>query len=218
MSTTRSTVSAATVEALTHRWQTLSRHLMPTQHSSLLTQLLDAWREPQRHYHTPQHLSECLSLFDEVRDRAAHPLEVELALWLHDAVYDVRAHDNEERSAHWADQALSDAGLAPDSVRRIHDLIMATCHAAAPHTLHTPDAPLLIDIDLAILGAPVPRFAEYERQIRAEYAWVPPQLYADKRRAVLRGFLERPRIYATPLLHDRLELRARANLTRATAG
>ena len=186
---------------------------MLTPPAGLLGQLLDAWREPQRHYHTLQHLTECLAFFDEVRDQTQRPADIELALWFHDAVYDVRAHDNEERSARWADEALHAAGLAPDSVRRIHDLIMATCHTAVPHT---PDAALLTDIDLAILGAPEARFAEYERQIRAEYAWVAPEIYAVKRRAVLRGFLEREAVYATPVLHRRLERQARRNLERAT--
>jgi predicted metal-dependent HD superfamily phosphohydrolase len=181
--------------------------------AGLLERLLAAWREPQRHYHTLQHLEECLALFDEVRDQAHHPADIELALWFHDAVYDVHAHGNEERSARWADEALYAAGLAPDSVRRIHGLIMATCHGAAPACAN-PDAALLTDIDLAILGAPEARFAEYERQIRAEYAWVAPEIYAVKRRAVLRGFLERAAIYATPVLHRRLERQARRNLER----
>ena len=107
------------------------------------------------------------------------------------------------------------AGLAPDSVHRIHGLIMATCHGAAPACAN-PDAALLTDIDLAILGAPEARFAEYERQIRVEYAWVAPEIYAVKRRVVLRGFLERDAIYATPVLHRRLERQARRNLERAT--
>lgn len=212
---TTTIVSAAAMESMPIRWHTLWRALILTPPPDLLRQLLKAWREPQRHYHTLQHLSESLSLLDEVRGQAQHPLEIELALWFHDAVYDVRAHDNEQRSAHWAERALTDAGLAPDSVRRIHDLIMATCHGAVPASSTSPDAALLTDIDLAILGAPAPRFAEYERQIRAEYAWVAPDIFAVKRRAVLRGFLDRPAIYATAILHRRLEAQARRNLSDA---
>lgn len=203
------------MNTLVARWQRLWLSIERTPPAGLFERLRDAWREPQRHYHTLQHLSECLCLFDEVRDQAQHPLEIELALWFHDAVYDVRAHDNEARSAHWADRALAEAGLAPDSVRRVHDLIMATCHDAIPASSASPDATLLTDIDLAILGAPAPRFAEYERQIRAEYAWVAPDIFAVKRRAVLRGFLDRPAIYATAILHQRLETQARHNLSGA---
>ena len=209
-------VSLTTADRMTARWHALWSALMLTSPAGLLGQLLDAWREPQRHYHTLQHLTECLAFFDEVRDQTQRPADIELALWFHDAVYDVRAHDNEARSARWADEALHAAGLAPDSVRRIHDLIMATRHGAAPACAN-PDAALLTDIDLAILGAPEARFAEYERQIRAEYAWVAPEIYAIKRRAVLLGFLEREAVYVTPILRHRFELQARRNLEQATA-
>lgn len=182
----------------------------------LFTRLLAVWREPQRHYHTLQHLGECLELAAAMRTETCHPAELELALWFHDAVYDVRAHDNEARSADWAVQALGAAGLDPHACRRIHALIMATCHADRPAPDDTnPDTALLLDIDLAILGAAAPRFAEYERQIRAEYAWVAPDIFAARRRAVLQIFLDRPAIYSTPVLHGRLETRARTNLAKA---
>jgi hypothetical protein len=47
----------------------------------------------------------------------------------------------------------------------VHQLIMATCHAALPTT---PDQALLVDIDLSILGADSERFDEYEVQVRQE--------------------------------------------------
>ena len=181
---------------------------------ALYTQLLAAWSEPQRHYHTLQHLAECLTLADSQRDEMTHPAEVVLALWFHDAVYDVRAHDNEARSAQWAAQVLNEAGVSPDECARIDALIMATCHGAAASP-GTPDSALLVYIDLAILGSEESRFAEHEAQIRAEYAWVPPEVFAVKRRAVLRSFLDRPRIYTTDTMHARFETQARVNLSRA---
>ena len=77
------------------------------------------------------------------------------------------------------------------------------------------DTDWMLDIDLAILGAEDARFAEYEAQIQAEYAWVPAPLYAQKRAAVLRGFLQRPALYQTPHFHALLEKPARRNLRRA---
>lgn len=180
--------------------------------AGLCEQLLRAWDEPQRHYHTQQHLTECLTLFDTLRIHAEQPADIELALWFHDAIYDVQAHDNEARSAHWASEALAAGGVDPARCQRVHDLIMATCHTALPAS---PDQALLVDIDLAILGAPAARFAEYTRQIGAEYAWVPPQVYAVKRRAVLQGFLDREPIYTTPAVEQRLEQQARDNLAKA---
>jgi predicted metal-dependent HD superfamily phosphohydrolase len=74
-----------------------------------------------------------------------------------------------------------------------------------------------VDVDLAILGAAPERFAEYELQVRQEYAWVPGLLFRRKRRALLGQLLARPRIYATESFHQALELRARDNLRHSLA-
>ncbi len=177
-------------------------------------QLLACYREPQRHYHTLQHLGECLAAFDEARALAHRPHEVELALWFHDAIYELKRSDNEARSADWAREALVEAGVDAAAADRVHALIMATRHDAVPKDA---DAQLLVDVDLGILGATPDRFAEYEDQIRSEYAFVPGWLFRHKRREILRGFLDRPRLYSTPHFHDRLEARARENLARAVS-
>ena len=80
-----------------------------------------------------------------------------------------------------------------------------------------PDAQLLVDIDLAILGAAPARFDEYERQVRNEYAHVPDEAFREGRRRVLQQFLARPVIYRTAPAHRTLERRARANLARSIA-
>jgi predicted metal-dependent HD superfamily phosphohydrolase len=180
--------------------------------ADVLAALLARWAEPHRRYHTLQHLRECLALFEAEAALAERPGEVAIALWFHDAVYDTSRHDNEAASADWARRVLHDAGAKDGVADRVHALIMATCHAAAPAT---PDARLLVDIDLAILGADVARFDAYEAQIRAEYAFVPEARFRAKRAEILRAFLARPRLYATPRLAGRFEAVARANLRRA---
>jgi predicted metal-dependent HD superfamily phosphohydrolase len=97
----------------------------------------------------------------------------------------------------------------------VQALVMATRHAARPSGL---DEELLVDVDLAILGADPERFDEYQVEVRAEYAWVPGPLFRHKRREVLAGFLARPAIYSTPGFRARFEAQARANLDRAIAG
>lgn len=180
--------------------------------SSLHERLLAAWSAPQRHYHTLVHLAECLAHFEGVRELARNPGAVAIALWFHDAIYQVRGNDNEQCSADWAARELAAAG-APESIRtQVADLILATRHDALPQD---PDARLLVDIDLAILGAPPERFAEYDRQVRAEYAWVPGCVYRHRRRAVLRSFLGREAIYATTHFRTLLEAQARRNLASA---
>ena len=179
-----------------------------------LASLLAHWAQAHRRYHTLQHLRECLALFDAHRALAEHPGEVALAVWFHDAVYDTSRHDNEAVSADWAARVLARTGAVVEVVERVRALIMATRHSQRPAT---PDERLLVDIDLAILGAAPARFAEYERQIRDEYGFVAEALFREKRGEILRGFLERPALFATPALSDRFEAAARQNLAQAIA-
>ena len=185
----------------------------PSMHGGLFNQLVRAYGEPQRHYHTLQHLRECLAQFEAASMLARRPAEVELALWFHDAVYDPQRKDNEERSAEWARASVLAAGCAPEVAERVAALVMATKAHVAPGD--DPDAALLLDIDLAILAAAPARFAEYEKQIRAEYAQVPDADFRAGRARVLEGFLARDRIYVTDAFHDALEGRARSNLQAA---
>jgi predicted metal-dependent HD superfamily phosphohydrolase len=186
-----------------------------TVNGGLFNQLVRAYGEPQRHYHTLQHLRECLAHWEAASALARRPEEVELALWFHDAIYDPKRKDNEARSAEWAQASVVAAGCAPALAQRIADLVLATASHEAP--ADDPDAQLLLDIDLAILGANAARFAESDRQIRAEYAHVPDADFRAGRARILAGFLARPRIYATAPFHDALEARARENIGRSLA-
>ena len=202
-------------EALLANWTEAWRALgIEAPDLALCAELQRRYGEPQRHYHTMQHLGECLAWFDREQALAERPGEVALALWFHDAIYDVHAHDNEARSADWARQALQAAGASGAAAERVHALVMATRHDAVPEGR---DAELLIDIDLSILGAERARFDEYERQVHAEYGFVPEEIRLPRRRAILQRFLDRPAIYATPRLHALLEARARENLQRSIA-
>jgi predicted metal-dependent HD superfamily phosphohydrolase len=182
----------------------------------LASALLARYAEPHRRYHTLQHLSECLAQFELVQSLPPHPAEAELALWFHDAIYDVRRQDNEKLSAEWARHSLAGAGASSETVQRVSDLVMATRHSGgAPVAM---DAQVVVDVDLSILGAPPERFAQYEDQIREEYAHVPIWTFRWKRAEILRAFLDRPRIYSTPHFFEHYEAPARENLERAIGG
>ncbi len=195
-------------------WQTAWSALGSQPDPALFARLLAAYAEPHRRYHTLQHLQECLDHLQPALGLAAHPGEVALALWFHDAVYAVDRHDNEPQSADWARQVVLAAGVAPAVGARIQALILATRHAALPST---PDEGLLVDIDLAILGAAPGRFDDYERQVREEYAAVPEAQFRSRRQAILEGFLRRANLFNTTFFRERLEALARANLQRSIA-
>lgn len=196
-------------------WQRAWRALDVTPAAdALMRQLLAHYAEPHRRYHTQQHLAECLAQFEGAQHLAAQPGEVALALWFHDAIYDVQRHDNEQHSAEWARAALCEGGVAPEPVERVVQLVMATRHAAMPQP---GDACLMVDIDLAILGAPPARFNEYEVQVRGEYAHVAEDAFRSGRRRILQNFLARPVLYNTPHFYGLLESAARRNLLHSIA-
>jgi predicted metal-dependent HD superfamily phosphohydrolase len=174
----------------------------------------DAYTSDGRHYHTVEHILECLAYLDRVRAVAYRPDELEAAIWFHDAVYNVSRNDNEAQSAQLARDVALRAGIPSASAERIADLVLGTTHAAEGHN---PDARLLADIDLSILGASPERYRRYETDIRREYASTPIDLYRRGRLQVLDSFLERTAIYQTPYFYDRLERQARENLAEATA-
>jgi predicted metal-dependent HD superfamily phosphohydrolase len=176
--------------------------------------LVAAYCEPARHYHNLQHLAECLAELEAARTMAQSPALVAAALWFHDAVYDPRSSQNEEASAALAIDCLEEADVLPEPCEIVRRLILCTkTHEPAD----IPDAALLIDIDLAILGQLAPRFLEYEAAIRAEYAWVPDATFAEKRAEILTKFLQRPSIYGSDRFRARYESAARANLAAAIA-
>jgi predicted metal-dependent HD superfamily phosphohydrolase len=194
------------------RWIATWRDLGVAAPPGIFEEVMARYAEPHRRYHTERHLEECFVELEAVRGEAERPAEVEIALWFHDAIYDPRAKDNEERSAEWTRAVLARAGARADVGERVAGLIMATRHAAEPVGA---DACVLVDVDLAILGAPPARFDEYERDVRAEYAWVPDLVFRRERRKILERMLARPRLFATARMHELYEERARANLARS---
>jgi predicted metal-dependent HD superfamily phosphohydrolase len=173
--------------------------------------LTQAYAEPQRHYHNQQHIAECLAEFDGARHLAHQPASVELALWFHDSVYDPKAGDNEEQSAALAKNCLEAAGLSR-LASTVNELVMTT---KTHHAEAGPDAALVVDVDLSILGQSEARFAEYESQIRKEYGWVPKPIFNSKRKEILQRFLGREHIYTTEYFANRYEEAARRNLERS---
>lgn len=172
------------------------------------------YAEPQRHYHTQAHLAAVIRSLWKARTLTQDLPTLLLAAFFHDVVYDPRRSDNEEQSAAHADTVLRDLGVPEDARRRIGELILLTQHHQADAA--DVDACLLLDADLAILGAPAPEYDRYAVQVRQEYAWVPDAEFRSGRAAVLRKFLVRPRLFHTSLFLE-LEDQARSNLAREIA-
>jgi predicted metal-dependent HD superfamily phosphohydrolase len=194
-----------------HTWEALGAD---QSHSTIpiFDVVIAKYSEPQRHYHTLQHLTECLDNFVQLRDIANNPDEIALALWFHDVIYDPTRHDNEVVSANWARSCVINAGLTIAIAERIYNLVMATQHHTKTEDL---DTKILIDVDLAILGATPERFDEYEQQIRQEYSHVPERLFQQKRAEILQRFLAQATIFNTALFIDRYQQQAQLNIKHA---
>jgi predicted metal-dependent HD superfamily phosphohydrolase len=172
-------------------------------------ELASRYENPDRHYHTLQHIASVLDTLTQCGAAGAPVLR--LAAWFHDAVYNTHAGDNEERSADYAGAVLRGLGVPGDLVREAGRLILLT----KTHQVADDDAAgqLLLDADLAVLGAPAPEYDAYAAAVRREYAWVPEQAFREGRARILEGFLRRPRIFRTTALAGR-EAPARDNLRR----
>ncbi|WP_185640727.1 MULTISPECIES: hypothetical protein [unclassified Burkholderia] len=169
--------------------------------------LARCYTEPARHYHTLAHVRRCLRHLDLARGSIAEPDAVELALWFHDVIFVPGAQDNEQRSADWFRHRADGRIRACD---QICAMILATTHRGLAAE---PDTRFVCDIDLAVLGASRSRFREDGRRLRAERPDLDDRDYDRHERKILRGLLERPRIYLTDFFYTRCEARARGNLS-----
>jgi predicted metal-dependent HD superfamily phosphohydrolase len=194
------------------RWEALLGGLGVAPETETFSRLQTAYAQKHRAYHTSRHIDECLSLFDEIQHLAEHPAEAECALWFHDAIYQPMSKSNEERSANWVTDFGARVGVVSKTVARIRAHIMATRHVALPADN---DSRLVVDIDLAILGAAPSRYEEFERDVRQEYRWVPGIVYRPRRAAILQSFLDRLRIYHCEPAYERFERKARTNVSEA---
>jgi predicted metal-dependent HD superfamily phosphohydrolase len=135
---------------------------------------------------------------------------IQLAAWFHDVIYDSKAKDNEEKSAEYAAARLTSLEIPNNTVQSVQNLILHTKnHQAPPADI---DSQILLDADLAILGASELEYKTYAQGIRQEYAWVADEVYRVRRRQVLQNLLQRETIYFTHQLFVKLESRARLNL------
>jgi predicted metal-dependent HD superfamily phosphohydrolase len=172
--------------------------------------LVVAYSTPGRYYHTLKHIHHVLSIIQILQGYINNLAAVQLAAWFHDVVYDTEAQDNEERSADYAFELLNNLRIPKITITTVTHLILNTKdHQAAVNDY---DAQVLLDADLAILATNSVQYEEYTHAIRQEYGWLPEKDYITGRQQVLERFLQRSRIYYTPLMSEFAEPSARGNI------
>ncbi len=173
-------------------------------------------REPHRRYHGVRHVTWVVRHVHELAREVTMTDEaaVVAAAFFHDAVYDPRASDNEERSAQLAERVLAELGWPEDRRLAVGAMVRATAaHGAADDV----DTAVLLDADLAVLGAEPAAYQAYVTGVRAEYAHVDPGAWRIGRGQVLRDLLARRPLYGTAPGRARWASRAAANMTAELA-
>lgn len=196
------------------------RHAAGPDNDGYVDALMDRYREPHRYYHTPTHIMLVIRTVHDLSammSRDPTPELVVAALY-HDAIYDPRADDNEARSAELAGRDLTAIGWSPRRCSVVAALIEATSshvidrvETLADHETMEATA-ILLDADLAILGAEPLAYQAYATGVRAEYFFVNDQLWCTGRGRILRHFLDSRRLFHTDYMRSTLEHRARANI------
>ncbi len=193
-------------------WLNLMTRLGFTDNLATYNLLKSHYNGKGRYYHNETHIRASLRHLQAVQQLANDYNAIEIALWFHDVIYNIFSSSNELDSANLASQFLQENNADSEFVKKVHQLIMATCHNAS---LKENDEKLIADIDLAILGSSETVYQQFEQAVRKEYRLIPSVIYRKKRKEVLQGFLARDKIYHYDYFYDRFEERARENLTSA---
>jgi predicted metal-dependent HD superfamily phosphohydrolase len=199
------------------------RHIAGHHHDGYIDDVLIRYAEPHRHYHTATHIMFVLRHLHDVSHASDRPLSREAiaAALYHDAIYDTSADDNEACSAVLAEHDLAEIGWTTEQCRSVAELILATAGhlddsattaRATDAATASRDTAMLLDADLAILGADPGAYQAYANGVRSEYAHVDDAQWRAGRTAVLLRFLRRDRLFITDYMHSTFDHRARANI------
>ena len=172
-------------------------------------ELIWRWSEPHRDYHGLTHLLRVLEVLDDLTDGREHP-RLTAAAWFHDAVHRGTPGEDEEDSARLAFDRLSTAGWPAPGPRRVAELVLVTKDHHAAET--DPEAAMLVDADLSVLGSDDETYRCYARAVREEYRAVPEETFRVGRTHVLEGLLARPTVFRTDRGRSTWEAAARRNL------
>jgi predicted metal-dependent HD superfamily phosphohydrolase len=176
-------------------------------------------QEPHRRYHDESHLNAVVRGFVDVDADSLwqRPREALLALLFHDAVYVPGRSDNEDRSTQLAQDTLRVHGVDADAARVGALILLTAKHGKLSAEDVDSDAALVLDIDVAVLGADAAAYDRYAQGVAAEFApVVGADAYGVGRVAFIDAALQAPRLFLSERFAA-LEAPARKNLMRERA-
>lgn len=115
----------------------------------ILDELRIIYEHPSRAYHNLEHIYSMLENLTESERFAENPHRIILAIWFHDVIYDPKRNDNELKSAQFWIRKMTPY-LLEDLLQWGKRAILSTIDHYPNHDL---DIQLLLDLDLASLGA-----------------------------------------------------------------
>lgn len=176
----------------------------------LWTEIEKNYSDKKRFYHTLQHLDNLLVQLTEVKGEIQNWETVLFTLYYHDIVYHSLKSDNEEKSAKLAEKRMKQILVSNDKIELCKQQILAT----KSHIKSTDrDTNYFTDADLSVLGQDWETYSSYFKNVRKEYSIYPNFIYNAGRKKVLRHFLTMDRIFKTDFFYNKLERKARENLT-----
>jgi predicted metal-dependent HD superfamily phosphohydrolase len=202
----------AVVETLKANWETLFQpfQVEPELKQKVFIDLVTAYSRTDRFYHNLEHIEKVIKTIEQMKSLSLDCISVQFAAWFHDVIYDPKTQDNEEKSAEYAESTLNRLKLPQIIIDRVKYLILTTKnHQALPTDI---DSQILLDADLAILGATEWEYQAYAQAIRQEYSWMSDVDYQIGRQQILQDFLQRERLYVTDYAYKNLEETAKHNL------
>ena len=192
-------------------WANRGDEFLPTVESCLAR-----YDESHRRYHDRRHVvtvvSRCVELLASSGGSPLSAAEQSSVVWAalwHDAVYDPRSISNEAQSAQLASVALTACGALEGERQEVERLILLT----AGHQVGPDDraGAILVDADLAVLGASSADYAAYVEGVREEYEFLDDDVWRIGRARVLRSLIDLTRLFHTAEMAPK-ESVARTNL------
>ncbi len=194
---------------LEKEWNTLCEDssISVGQAKAVFDDVCSAYSQSHRYYHTLQHVEHMLSLLKEANIESP---SVSWATWLHDYVYEPGASDNELLSAQYAETAMRQLCVSTSVIEQTKAMILATkTHQC---DVGSPEMQILLDADMAILGAEPERYQDYCGAVAKEFQSIPGFLYRRGRKKFLGGVLAQDVIYSSEWFCRRFEVQARENI------
>ena len=158
-----------------------------------------AYAEVHRHYHTLEHIASMLDGFESIRHKFTNQIAAVVAILFHDVVYDPARNDNETRSAAMMRETLGKLMGEKHLVRAVRMIEATKAHDATGEL----DVDLVLDLDMAILGASWERYLRYARGVWCEFVAVYGEAAYRKGRVelFLRPMCEQKKIFLTEPFH-----------------